>query len=234
MKKLENILRNKSKNELQVISKNIGLKGYYKLSKEKLIGKLLSNGDLGRLHFELGLQKSVIKNQWFQGFIFLILSSIVGYFFYINSPSKQDLDEIITVIDKNEEYAKEIEFLEKYKKKFLENQMDLNYSVFGIRNNEIVTKENLMNPDYPLDYYGNIEFDYDKGIVNLTLSNLNLFLTNQNTLIKGFNSKEIFPIKEDIFYSMRGMVFKENSLKFVLLKMDKEQPVFAIGLSSKR
>ncbi|WP_286814704.1 MULTISPECIES: hypothetical protein [unclassified Maribacter] len=237
MKELENILRNKSKIELQVISKKIGISGWSSLSKEKLINKLVSDKAIRkRLNSELGIKINILRNPWFIGSIFLLISSFIVPFFFSDNVSKDDLNVIVDTIDKNEQYAKEIEYLEKYKRKFLEDGMTISYKVFGVENNQLVVKEQLLENSQNSTYETRLFIDFEKQLITI-----DLFITDLNFL----NSKESghfslenvgqlssFPLKEDVFYNFKTINFSGYCTRFVMLKADRQQPIFAIGVSN--
>ncbi|WP_424003733.1 hypothetical protein [Maribacter sp. IgM3_T14_3] len=236
MEKIENILRNKSKIELQVISKNVGITGWSGLSKEKLINKLISEKSTRkRLNSELGLKTNLLRNPWFIGLIFLLISSFIVPLFFSDNVSKDDLNVIVDTIDKNKQYAKEIEYLEKYKRKFLEDGMTISYKVFGIENNQLVVKEQLLENSQNSTYETSLFIDFEKRLVTI-----DLFMTDLNFLnskesghfsLENFGQSSSFPLKEDVFYNFRTVNFDGYCIRFVMLKADREQPIFAIGVS---
>ncbi|SDE73072.1 hypothetical protein [Cellulophaga baltica] len=233
MEKIKKILEGKSKNELLVIAKKSGTKRYSSLSKEKLINKLLNDKqNHANLNNQIGLKsRSLFTNTWFQGLIFLILSFLVACYFFQNSASKEDLNNVIEIVDKNELYIREIEFLGKYKKKFLESEMNFQYKLFGEKGGNITTIDELKSPNAKSNYTSNIQLNFDENVINVDIS-INELNFDARTTLDNSVLKQKFPLIEDKFYIFRTFKFNGNVMKFVLLKADREQPVYAIGIGA--
>ena len=230
---LKKVLGNKTKPQLQVLCESVGLKRVSRLSKPKLINKLIEEDYLHEAMFQqLGIisPKKWYRSSWIQGVIFLALSGLIGLGFFLKSASKQDIESLEHRIDKNEEYLGEIEYMKKYRQKFLERNMNYNYKVFGIKNGKLITKEELKDSRLSTDYNSFIKFHNSKNYVEVAID-FREFQFSQSNIVNSSLLVQNFPIQEDVFYDFKGLS-ADNCLKYVLLKEDEEQPIIAIGLGN--
>jgi len=235
--KVKEILKEKSKNALLVIAENIGTKGYSGLTKPKLLEKLFNDYDNHpSLLSELGIknQKKIIK-QIVKSFFIIVLTALIGVLikhYFFPSASKEDIQVIEDKIDKNELYRAEIEHLEKYKRKFLNDEMPITYKVFGMLNGKFVMKEQLVNNSIRTNYQSSFSSDFENNEVTITLL-MKEFELGQETnklYLYDLNLEQTFPLVEDNPFDFNLGKWGGQVIRFILLKSDREQPIFAIGI----
>jgi len=223
---IKTILESKDRTDLQFYVKKIGGKRYYKMTKPQLVAFLVNHDNQKKIKelLDLNIKKKFDKKYWFA----LIIPILLGSYWYSNAPSKDDLNSVINVIDKNEEYVNEIARLEKQNKKFLRKIMGDGYIIFGAKDGKLVTREILMNNLETHQYNSRMEYNYKEKWLKLELDYTEFVAGKGYGFIDSSHSK-FLPIEEGKIM-LANLVQIDPCHLFVLLKEDPEEPVFALGL----
>lgn len=244
--KIEDILNEKTKDELITIARKIGLKGYSKLSKNSLKEKILENQD------KKGFKKALkINNHW--PIILKTAPVIIGVFgfwfkqknslFFKNQAdgnkieiieniknSKQEvLKELKEEQKNNDEYERYLKEQEELNIQLLKNIFGENFQVFGQRNNHLFKDgKTLIGNVYSytqnnVDYL-NVRFDFRdinfESLKNSNFNNINFSFERKN-IIKGKAIRAPY-------------IIGDYQLYFMMLNEDWVNPIFVLGLVKDR
>ena len=244
MKKLEikNRLLEKTRPELQVISKKLGFKNYSKATKSELADWIIRNSNSRELKKEFKLKK---KPTFIKVLVFII-PIIIAFVIYLLSPSKKDVEDVIDArfdtyereVLKLDEYVKYISELEELNTKFLNEIFIEGYKVFGVRDNKFVNTNSYKNGKIVNEFSCSIEIDkkHKSMRTKLTVNMLRYASGDiKKQAIAGVVFSNIIRLGEiGEIISIPQPKLKYHRYNFVMLNQDLNNPVFAIGLGDIR
>jgi len=241
--KLKNIIEGYKLRQLQDVAEKINLNGYSKLNKAELINALLLPENELKTKEVLGLNKvkRVIKDPIF-AIIFSFCLFLAGWYvtdsYSKKSVSKSDIDKIESHIKSDSEYSEEMRRYESLKKSFCNKVFPYGYRIFGARNGEIVSLEEIENGDY----LNRAKYRYQPSqiLFNPILKTIKVDIFwkyldipfNKNTQLIMYNGNVInnIPLEENNLYKISPFNFDSICPMFVLFEQDINNPIFAMGM----
>jgi len=224
------LLSKKSKIELQVIAKNIGIKGYYKLSKNKLLRKILKSNKNKELKKILNTENKPFYKNWLFTVILIPIVMGLAFFYYGSIQTENQIIESNYIYLENKEYSEYMNQIEKLQNNLLVNFFEGGHKVFGVRNDELITYIKYKGNVKKQKYESRIRYNENTGIRHLILKLDKIFLgtnriENSNCILKlpplleVGRAYELNCITNKLFYIM-------------ILNNDIINPVYAIGLKT--